>query len=279
MSDEIKHRVTVLRGLYTTGLNQIADWNKYVPGMQKTEQYLGWIEGSLNCSPSEIKFVTDETLIDYLEKASAEAVIFGLIPTPAANLSSVVNTSGSVIPSVYTQYVGKIETNFHDNPHVTEWARATIVSGEELRERENRSDIVRMRLSQLNPDLGQLYTDAVNASLAAKAGTQKPIEAAAVLDRVIERFKGELIVRCRRGEKANYKRISENLSANSELTKTVVLDGQKTYDDLNLELMRIRKSMQTGSGERIIQILHQIEDHVIVITDALDPDKVGISFS
>ena len=278
MVDEIKRRIHILHDLYVTGINQIAEWNKFIPSMQQTEENLRWIESSLNQSPFAISETTDEMLLDYLDKAIQGVAVFGSIPKPTLILHPVVNTSGSIIPSVYNQYVSRIETQLSNQPEVVEWAKNTIATGNSLREKQNRSDKVRKRLTQLRQDLGDLYGQAVNASLAAKANIKVSIEAAAILDRVIERFKGELIDRCRRGDKANYKRISDNLAANSELTRTAVEDGQTTYDQINIELMRIRKSMQPSSGERIMELLYLIEDHIIIITDALDPDKLGISF-
>ena len=124
-----------------------------------------------------------------------------------------------------------------------------------------------------------MYNNAVEATFAAKAGTQSPVEAAAILDRVIERFKGELIGRCKKGDKATYARISDNLATDSPLTKSVVIDGQVTYDTINHELMTIRKGMAMASGERMVELLRMIEKHIIVITDALDPSKVGIEFA
>ena len=44
------------------------------------------------------------------------------------------------------------------------------------------------------------------------------------------------------------------------------------------ELMRIRKRLVVSTGEQIVELLRQVEEHVILITDALDPDEVGVTF-
>ena len=96
------------------------------------------------------------------------------------------------------------------------------------------------------------------------------------LNRLLDQFKGVLIDRCKGGKGTNYDRLSEHLAANSPLTKSAVLDGQRVYDDLSKELMEIRKSMRISSGDRIVEILREIEDHIIIITDALDSQNWNI---
>jgi hypothetical protein len=279
MADEIKKQIHNLHGLFVTGLTRIAEWNKYVPGMQQTEQYLSWMENSINQSPAGLNMITDETLLDYLVKANEGAVILGTVPQPTPELYSIVAVSGSAIPDVYIRYVRNASIYLYNQPDVTQWANITIAFGDELRAKQNRSEIVHLRLALLNPMLADLHKQSVGSTLAAQAGTQNPIEAAANQNRLLEQFKGALITKCRIGKGSEYNRISDNLAANSALTKTIVSDGQLTYNALNAEYIDVRKRIKTSTGDRLVELLRKLEDHIFEITDALDPDKVGIYFA
>jgi hypothetical protein len=162
---------------------------------------------------------------------------------------------------------------------VTRWAGVTVTMGDEIQAKINKSDIVRHRLTLLRGDLPDLHKNATDLCLKAQATSDiSPIGAAMALNRLLEQFKGALIDRCRGGDGTRYSRISDRLAANSALTTTVVTDGQITYDRVNLELVQIRKSMTPTNKDRVVEILHEIEDHIIIVTDALDPTKLGISF-
>ena len=279
MSDEIKKQANVLYSLYDIGIRNIAEWNKHLPAMQQTRMYLDWIRSSMNVSPAEIAVTTDEILLDYLVKAAEGAAIVGSIPNPTPELYPVVATSGSILPNVYNQYVKKVAFQFQANPDVVKWAGITVTFGEELKAKQNRSDIVRQRLTLLRADLADLHRESTDLCLKAQAEQDsKPVGATMTLNRLLEQFKGALINRCRGGDGTRYQRISDYLAANSTLTKTVVIDGQLTYDRINDELVQIRKRMRISSGDRVVEILREIEEHIIIITDALDSTKLGISF-
>ena len=78
MSDEIKKQANILYSLYDTGIENLTEWNKQLPGMQQTKQYLKWIKTSLDESPPEVSMISDEVLSDYFEKATLGAAVFGL---------------------------------------------------------------------------------------------------------------------------------------------------------------------------------------------------------
>lgn len=279
MSDEIKKHANALFSLYDSGIENIVEWNKHLPAMQQTRTYLDWIRSSMNVSPPEIAVTTDEVLLDYLDKASEGATILGSIPNPTSELYPIVTTSGSALPSVYYQYVRRIADQFQAYPSVVKWSGTTIAFGEDLYAKQNRSDVVAHRLTLLRGDLADLHKEAIDLCLKAQAESDStPVGAAMTLNRLLEQFKGALIDKCKGGKGTNYQRISDFLAANSALTKTVVLDGQFTYDRINTELVQIRKRMQVSKGDRVVEILHDIEDHIVIITDALDSIKLGISF-
>lgn len=275
----IKNRVQRIRGLYISGLSNIAAWNENVPVMKETEEVLAWVDNTISSSPVEIVPLVNETLIDYLDKSEQAVSVLNNIPKPPLDFMPIQSTAGSSIVSSYTEYVEQVIDRFHDQPKAVEWGQRTLFLGQQLKAVRYRSDIVRRRLIQLNPFLGELHKRAVDATLTAEAGTQNPIEAAAAQNRLLEQFKGALIAKCRTGKGTNYERISSSLAANAPLTKTVVADGQGVYDSLNNELVEIRKQMGSVKGERMGQLLRLLEEHIIVITDALDPNQVGIVFS
>jgi hypothetical protein len=280
MSNEIKKKITFLFDLYDTGIANIAEWNKHIPGLQQTKENLRAIKTSIDKAPGVIGITPDEELSDYLEKATEGAAMLGKIPRPQKQTGPMINTTGSALAGVYIGYVNRVGSVFHDDPDISEWVRHTFVACDELREKQNRSETVHHRLMLLRPDLAVLHNDATNLVLKAKAESDsKPVGAAMALNRLMDQFKGALIDKCRGGKGTNYDRIADCLAANSSLTTTAIEDGQAKYDILSEETMRIRKNMQTSSGTRVVEILHEIEDHIIIITDALDPMKLGISFT
>ena len=116
MSDELKNGIHVLRGLYDTGLNRIATWNKLVPGMQQTAQYLEWMDDTISRAPASVNITTDERLLDYLGKATQIAGIFRSIPDPNEGLTHFVSSSGTAVSSQYYQYVNNVAYRLHDDP-------------------------------------------------------------------------------------------------------------------------------------------------------------------
>ncbi len=277
MTEEIKKGIRDLRSAYIIGLSRIAEWNRHVAEMQRAEQWLGWMEESINQSPLVLAYFPDEKLMDYLGLANEENAIIETIPQPPPGQISVYLSTGTAVQEAYHQYVRNAAAFYSDRLEVTHWANETIKVEKGLRDRENRSDIARRRLVQMNTSLGELYSKSVESTLAAQAGTQNPIEAASNQNRLLEQFKGHLINLCRKGKGNNYSRISENLAADSILTKQIVRDGQETYKKLNGEYVSIRKSISPSTGDRLVELLHELEDHIVIITDAIDPDKIEIN--
>jgi hypothetical protein len=278
MTDELKNGIHTLRGLYETGINRIAGWNQLIPGMQLTMQNLVWIDETINRAPSGINVQTSERLMGYIDMATQEAHIFRSIPDPDSLSFPSISASGTAVASEYYRYVNDVGNRLHDDPEIARWSNVTLTLGNELILNQDRTGVVHQRLVKLNPVLGNLHDQAIASTRAAEAGTQSPVEAAANQNRLLEQFKGALIARCKAGKGTNYTRISDNLAANSPLTQTVVADGQNTYDTLNDELVDIRKSIKPSTGRRMGELLKLLEDHITVITDALDPSKVGVNF-
>lgn len=280
MSNEIKDQANNLNDLYEKAISNITNWNEYLPAMVKAKKNLDWIKNAMNSSPTVISSEMDETLMDYLNKASNDAMILLDIPEPNPSVSTFATTSGSAIPDAFVNFVKDLPYQFRDNQEVAEWAEITIVWGDNLKKEQNRSERVHQRLTQLKTNnLDELHKEAIDLCFKAQAARDlKPVGAAMVLTRLMEQFKGALISNCRLGKGNNYQRISENLADNSDLARAVVTNGQTTYDQINDELVHIRKRMKLSSGDRIVELLREIEDHIFIITDGLDPSKIGITF-
>jgi len=279
MSSEIRRKIEYLNNLYNSGISNIADWYKILPEIQQTKESLEWIKSSIDKSPPEISPLVDENVLDYLDKATEGVELLGSLPNPNSYIFPVIVSSGSALPSVYSYYVKRTTEVFSDNPSVTKWATETLEVGNQIQFNKNKSDLVKYRLRLIRVDLMSLYIESFDLCIKAKSLCDpKPVGAASTLTRLIEQFKGSLIDKCRFGDGTKYKRISDCLAADSKLTKTVVSDGQAFYDSSTKELLPIRKRMQLTCSNRLMEILHNFEDHVIVITDALDPSKLGISF-
>jgi hypothetical protein len=278
MSDEVKKLIKDGHKNIKVGLAKIADYSKLAPGLQAADEAFSMMEESIDNAPPEAGFVVDETLVDYLTKTNFETGIFNELPPVTPAMVTGTTASGTADLDVYTQYVQKTASAFPENPGVTEWARITIVKYEEFREKQNRSVVVHQRLIQLNPEFGDLHQMCITSSLAAQAGTQNPVEAAQNQDRLLERFKGQLLQKCRGGTGKTYSRISDYLAADSPLTKTIVADGQTTYERLHSSYIDVRKSMNPSTGIHLVELLRELEDHIYNITNALDPAKVGIAF-
>lgn len=279
MTDELKNKVDNLFNIYDHGISNIVEFNNLIPGLQQTRETLQWVRDSLNNSPTQVSLLPNEHLSDILEKATQGAAVLRSFPKPPSELGPVLNTSGSAVYTIYFDHIRKVESYYIGDPIVVDWARTTKITGEKLVEKQNRSGIVSYRLSLIHPMLEMLHKEAIDLCVRAKAEADgRPVGASMTLTRLLDQFKGNLIDKCKGGDGANYNRISERLAANSALTKTTVLEGQSKYENLKSELLEIRKKGKPSSGDRIEQILREVEGHILTITDALDPDKLGITF-
>lgn len=276
--DDLGSIVDSLRGMYADTLGKIAKWNRLVPSMQHAKDELDWMAESIHDAPSVVNFATNETLRDSLATSQNTLGSLLSIPEPPRFLEPIVTTSGSSTALSYRQFVDQVPLHHSDNREVINWANLTRVKGEALRNSQNRSKEVHGRLNMLSPGLCELHEQAQRATLTSGAAVASPIEAASIQRSLLVEFKGVLINKCKTGTGTKYARISENLAVESDLTKTAVTRGQGNYDALHDELSEISKSKRLVTGERIRELLAQLEDHIWIITNALDPDKIGVSF-
>lgn len=278
MKSEMGKKIKNVHQDLVTILGRVSDWNKIVPTIQSAEQWFAWMEESVDKAPDQLGSMTDETLLSYLDMAGRITAVGNAIPPVTPMTAAGFFASSGSLTTAYIDFVRYTAVVRASNPEVTQWANATITLGNALREKQNRSGMVHHRLIQLNPALGELHDKCTNATLAAKAGTQNPIEAAANQNRLLEQFKGHLIDKCRHGSGVSYRRISDNLAIDSPFTKSVVSDGQDTYDRLNREYVAVRKSLNDSTGNRLMELLRDLEDHIYNVTNALDPARTGLTF-
>ncbi|MGB3717322.1 MAG: hypothetical protein WA996_23105 [Candidatus Promineifilaceae bacterium] len=175
---EIEKRLIRLRGALNSGQIIISAWDRLSPRIEQTDEQLSYVEDTLRNAPPEIDQTTSENLLDILDKAEKALSILDDIPQPPSEMVSFVNSTASATVSSYDDYVRDTKTKFVYIPVVLNWAEKTITLGQELREKYNRSDVVRSRLTEIYPDLGALHRTAVDTTLACKAGTQSAVEAA-----------------------------------------------------------------------------------------------------
>jgi hypothetical protein len=280
MSDnDLSSKIDDLHGMFGNALDKIAEWNKLVPDMQRARDQLSWMSDSIHKAPNIVNSTTDETLLDSLSKS--RVAVSGMLSLlyPPNNFGPIVTTSASVNTAVYTQFVHNVSQQLSSIPEVVDWARKTTIAGEALRQNQDRSNEVHRRLNLLSPKLGKLHEQAQQATLSSVAEVAGAVEAASTQRSLLDEFKGVLISRCRAGNGTKYARISDNLALDSDFTRETVTSGQHAYDSLHWDLSQISHSKTIVTGEQMQRLLYDLEDHIWIITSALDPDKLGVSFT
>lgn len=279
MSDDItKSLIFSLGKTKRDFLNKLEKWNKLAPHIQRDLEYQEWMENAVELEPEILSLHIDENLKSTL--TSGYETLPGLlnIPEPPDDIQTHILASGTAAPIQYTRYMIHLERNQSDNAHVINWAKEHIANYNKLRNTHNTSAEVSRRVLKLNPMLGDLHNSSINAILQCSANQIEPPLAAVVSRRLLEQFKGHLIAHCRTGKKTSYKRISDNLAADSVLTKSAIETEQETYDRLWTELTHIVKRIKNVGPDYLKELFRELEDHIMVVTSAIDPNKIGFDF-
>lgn len=167
---------------------------------------------------------------------------------------------------------------YNQSNDVENWASEVWGERDKLRAKQDRSEEASRRLGLLSEKLPELHELATNASLEAAARVSTPVEGAESLRELLVQFKGELIRLCKQGSGTKYSRIADNLAFDDPILDGMVRSGQEDYDSLHSELAEIAKHRVEASIDRLRELLGLLEDHVLVITTSLDPDKTGLNF-
>jgi hypothetical protein len=234
--NEIQKRVRKIRSRFTIAQTNISSWVALLPNIQQADQFLKVVEDSIDNAPEILNNYTNDEVIEHLDMVDNATLFLNSIPATDFNYEQPLNVAGTATGSSYKDYIKYVDTKFKNQPGVPEWVAESYIAFENLDVIQKRSEIVRKRLTQLHPSLGELHEKAVDAYHLAKVRPLSTVEASQTMDILLNQFKGNLIAKCRRGEKATYKRISDNLAVDSELTKYVVSNGQEKYDSIKKEL-------------------------------------------
>jgi hypothetical protein len=257
-------------------LDKLLGWNRYIPVIQQDLEFQEWMEHAAEKEPDVLSPYIDENFRYVLQ--ATQQTLPGLLNIPSApeNFEIYPSTSGTILPTQYYRYMDNIGNNVGE-AFILNWVDENKKSYKKIRDAHNTSAEVAKRLAKLNPELGELHGSASEAVLRCAAKVIEPPLAAADPRRLLEQFKGHLIVRCRSGQKTTYKRIADNLAADSEMTKAAIEGEQATYDKIWDEFTHILKRIKPVDHDYLPELFAQLEDHIMIVTSAIDPKKIGIN--
>ena len=271
-----RKKIEQIRKKVRERLKTIAKLKKEVPSLKKAEEELDWMLNSEESAPKIAGLHQSEFLLNRLGEFDSYLTKYA-IPAPSFDSDFVINSSGTASSSDYINYVYRVRKAFSENNDVQNWVIKVSDAYLALRKNQARTEMVRHRLDQLANRLGNLHQKAKDACWSTSSEIQAPVEAAAYLRELLDGFKGELIRRCKEGNKSTYRRISDNLAF--ENTKSIVYDQQAVYDEIHHELSEIVKSRLVIPNNRMQELLFSVEDHISVVTIAVDPRKIDIEFT
>lgn len=274
--DETKDLIFSIGNTKREFLDKILAWNRYIPVIQQDLEFQDWMEHAVEKEPDVLSQYVDENF-RYVLQATHQTLPGVLnIPSPPENFEIYPSTSGTVLPTQYYRYMDNISNNV-GGALVLDWVNENKTTYKKIRDAHNTSAEVAKRLAKLKQELGDLHASASEAVLRCAAKAIEPHLAAADPRRLLEQFKGHLIDRCRSGKKATYKRISDNLAADSEMTRAAIEGEQATYDKLWEEFTHILKRIKSVDYDYLPELFTQLEDHVMIVTSAIDPKKLGLN--
>lgn len=256
-------------------LRVLAELNRQVPVLKMVLDELNWLYESEESAPKKTNSHVSESLLYNLSNLDDYLIKNALpIPKPFENPYFTVSTTSS--SSDYEVHVLKLGETYSEDEDITTWAKNVSEKRRDLKNLQNRREIVSVRLAKLSSNLSEAHKKAVAATLTASSNIQSPAEAQREL---LVQFKGELIRRSRNGAGKKYSRIADNLIYEAQELKSIVIDQQSLYDSLHAELSEIAKTRSVPGSGRLDATLVSLEDHVFIITTSLDPEKTGISFA
>jgi len=274
--DETKALIFSIGDTKREFLDKLSGWNRYVPIIQQDMEFQEWMESAVEKEPDVLSQYTDENFRYVLQ--ATQQTLPGLlnIPNPPENFEIYPSTSGTILPTQYYRYMDSISNNVSE-AYILNWVDENKKAYKKIRESHNTSTEVAKRLRRLKPELGDIHVSASDAVLRCAAKIIDPPLAVADPRRLLEQFKGHLIVRCRSGKNTTYKRIADNLAADSEMTKVAIEGEQTTYDILWNEFTHILKRIKQADYDDLPELFNQVEDHIMIVTSAIDPKKLGVN--
>jgi hypothetical protein len=278
MTDNLqKSKLQKILVLLLNRIDSIKVLHKEVPHLEEAKKELEWMLKSEEIAPDvTIAFPSEKVLyqLDNLE----QYLVNYQIPLPNQIGPYIISASGTSSSSDYVDHATEFHALFPEDKNVSKWSAYVVESYQQLRESQNRSKQVNLRLGKLNNRLKDFHSRAIDAVLSAAADVQSPIEGGELIRELLVSFKGELIRRCKSGRGTDYHRIANNLAVCSQATIDAIVNQVQVYDNLHHELAEIAKGRLEVHQNRLKVLLSNFEDHVLIITDSLDPEKTGIEF-
>lgn len=271
------NKIREVLDLIVERLASIGKLNKEAPKLEQAKEELEWMLESEQAAP-EITFVHPSE--DVLENLNSLGIYLSdhRIPGPPSSGTAVISTASISSSSDYANHVSSIGQTFVGVPEVITWQSDVLSGYGILRDRQNRSDKTNKRLEQLDGRLSELHNNAKSSCFSVSAEVVSPIESAELLRELLNGFKGSLIRRCQLGRGTKYGRIADNLAVDTQTTHDAICDQQTTYDRLHSDLSEIAKSRKEIKGFEIKSYLEDLEDHVLIVTSAIDPLMIGFEF-
>jgi hypothetical protein len=276
--DETKVHVYSMGNEKRMFLKNLSEWNKIAPYVVESLKDQEWLENSINNEPQILHNHTNETFREIIEEGLNTIPGLLNLPEPSINIIPLVSSSGSFPADIYYRYINEMVNIMPNDITVAEWSKETKDTYLELQQIKNTSRIVNSRLDKLGNKFVILHNDAIKYSNTSNAGLEDTIKAASAMRELIDQFKGYLIDKCRGGRGATYKRIAEFLGIDTSLTKLAIEGGQSSYDHIHNELDLIIHRRIEVKGYPIMLLLRELENHIKIITDAIDTNKFGINF-
>ena len=264
--------------LISKRLKAIKELNKEVPKLEQAKQELDWMLESEENAPEVTYDHPSERVLYNLENLTIYLSEHEITP-PNPQGPFVISASGTTSSTDYIGHVSVVRGLFDGDRQVIGWHDSVQSGYEDLRTRQRRSEKASSRLEQLDQRLQELHGAAIEECLSISANVKSPIEGAEILRELLVSFKGELIRRCSSGKGTKYSRISDSLAVSSKTTQDIITDQQVNYDRLHHALSEIAKKRKPAGGTLMRRLLEDLEDHVLVVTSAIDPSKIGFEFS
>jgi len=278
MSDNLqKSKLQNVLALIRNRLEAIKILNREAPRLEEAKEEIEWMLKSEELAPDITISYPSEKVLYQLDNIEQYLVNFH-IPIIDQSGSSIISAAGTTSSSDYVGHAIEFRSRLPDDENVSKWSVFVVKSYNQLRESQNRSEQVNTRLGKLKKRLKDFHSRAIDAALVAAATVQSPIEGGELMRELLVSFKGELIRRCKSGRGKGYHRIAENLAVSSRATVDAIVNQQQVYDDLHPELSEIAKGRLYVDQYRLKELLSNLEDHILIITNSLDPEKVGVEF-
>jgi hypothetical protein len=273
---KIKSQVNQNGKILHDTVSKITKLNKVLPALQQAIIFHDWFEENINKEPEFLATNIDENIVSIVTATYQALGELKNIPDISPYTSSDIIASGSAGTAVYFGYMTNNKERFSSNKEIQSWSDEGTKAYLILEQNSNQTSIVRKRLGKLNLKLVELHIKAEESTLSSIAGLEFSIASASALRELLDQFKGLLLDKCRGGQGATYQRIAQFLSIDTPIARIAIESNQDEYERLHKTLSRIIHSRLAVEPNLMISYFRQVEDHVKIVTDNLNPSVIGI---